>query len=255
MSQKPNKKSTGGKKNQAMNRATNFFLAGCVAECYLLLVRRYYVYGKLDQVVAWDGILAVLPWIGAVILAIGAVLAILWRKTPGWKRTASWIAAGAGAFLAVTAWMIKTYYVTALTPLCVIVPVVMLLAVLWGLYDRECAYALAILGMTILVLWVCRKGVGTAVWGTRVTVGAVIYLALMVLLILMARTADRKEGMVGKLRFLPANADPLPVYVACGLSLATVAVSLLSATVAYYAMWTAAIAIFALAVYYTVKQL
>ena len=48
---------------------------------------------------------------------------------------------------------------------------------------------------------------------------------------------------------------PLPVYVACGLSIAAVAAALLSQTVAYYAMWGLAIVVFGMAVYYTVKQL
>ena len=44
-------------------------------------------------------------------------------------------------------------------------------------------------------------------------------------------------------------------YVACGLSLAAILISMISAVVAYYAMWTLAIIVFGLAVYYTVKQL
>ena len=42
---------------------------------------------------------------------------------------------------------------------------------------------------------------------------------------------------------------------ACGLSVAAIAAGLVSATVAYYVMWILAIVVFALAVYYTVKQL
>ena len=52
-----------------------------------------------------------------------------------------------------------------------------------------------------------------------------------------------------------AKADPLPVYVACGLSAVAMAVALISTTTAYYAMWALAMVVFGLAVYYTVKQL
>lgn len=62
-----------------------------------------------------------------------------------------------------------------------------------------------------------------------------------------------KRGKLGKL--LPAKADPLPVYVACGLSAVAMAVALISTTTAYYAMWALAMVVFGLAVYYTVKQL
>ena len=47
----------------------------------------------------------------------------------------------------------------------------------------------------------------------------------------------------------------MPLYAACGLSAAGILVSLLSATVAYYAMWGMGLVLFALAVYYTVRQL
>ena len=62
-----------------------------------------------------------------------------------------------------------------------------------------------------------------------------------------------KSGRLGKL--LPTDADPLPIYVACGLSAVAVAVALISTAAAYYAMWILAVVVFALAVYYTVKQL
>ena len=45
------------------------------------------------------------------------------------------------------------------------------------------------------------------------------------------------------------------MYVACGLSAAAMLGALFSTIVAYYAMWTLAIVVFGLAVYYTAKQL
>ena len=75
-----------------------------------------------------------------------------------------------------------------------------------------------------------------------------IYLVLAVAVAVLV-----KQGKLRKL--LPANADPLPVYVACGLSVVAIAAALVNVTVAYYIMWGLAIVVFALAVYYTVKQL
>ena len=75
----------------------------------------------------------------------------------------------------------------------------------------------------------------------------------MYILVLIAAVLLTKLGKLGKL--LPAKASHLPVYVACGLSVAAIAAGLVSATVAYYVMWILAIVVFALAVYYTVKQL
>ena len=45
------------------------------------------------------------------------------------------------------------------------------------------------------------------------------------------------------------------MYLACVLSIVALAVALFSTALAYYAMWALAIVVFALAVYYTVKQL
>ena len=56
-------------------------------------------------------------------------------------------------------------------------------------------------------------------------------------------------------KLLPADADLMPIYAAAGLSAAAVVLGLFSAAVAYYAMWALGIVVFALAVYYTVKQL
>ena len=124
----------------------------------------------------------------------------------------------------------------------------MLLGILWSLYDRECALALTILGITLVILWICRRAGSSQYYGIYVKAVAVIYLVAAAAVALLT-----KQGKLRKL--LPANADTLPVYIACGLSVAAIAAGLVSATVAYYVMWILAIVVFALAVYYTVKQL
>ena len=40
-----------------------------------------------------------------------------------------------------------------LSVMTIVVPVVILLGVLWALYDRECALALTVLGVALLALW------------------------------------------------------------------------------------------------------
>ena len=142
----------------------------------------------------------------------------------------------AGVFLGGSALFIKMFYDSALTLLCVVVPVAMLLGILWNLYDRECAWSLTILGTYVRIL-------------------AVVYIVLLLVAAFLANKADKNGGRLGKLQVLTAGADPLPVYLACGLSVAALAVALFSSTIAYYAMWALAIVVFALAVYYTVKQL
>lgn len=245
MPKNPNSKPV--KRDEPMTGAMKFFLAGCVAELYLLIVRRFYANGNAVQQIAWfDRYLFYLMGAGAVLLVIGAVCAALWRADKK-KLKLSLSLAAAGAFLALSALLFR-WNVATLTLLTVVVPVVMLLGILWNLYDRECALALTVLGITLIVLWVCRRAGASQFIGVYVKAISVIYLLLTVALAWLVN-----QGKLGKL--LPANADPLPVYIACGLSVAAIAAGLVSAAVAYYVMWALAIVVFALAVYYTVKQL
>lgn len=256
MAQKPNKKGNArAQKADSVNSAVKFLLAGCLAEAYLLVLRKYFINGKLEQVVQWDGYLQIIVYAGLIIAAAGLALGLVFRKEKSWKQSAGWTLLGAGAFLAVASWLVRNYVYTAITPLCIIVPVVMLLGILWRLYDRECVYSLSVLGVTVLVLWLCRKGLGTVVWNTKVLIAAVLYLAVMAVAGVLFWKAGKANGMLGNVRMLPKGADAMPVYASCVLSLAAVAVGLVSTTAAYYAIWAVCLVIFALAVYYTVRQL
>ena len=54
------------KRDEPMTSAMKFFLAGCVAELYLLIIRRFYVNGSAVQQIAWfDKYLFLLMGIGA----------------------------------------------------------------------------------------------------------------------------------------------------------------------------------------------
>lgn len=255
MSKNPNRNPKSTKRDEPLNGAMKLFLSGCVAELYLLVIRRFYVSGTVDQLLACYNALPYIIGAGAVVLAVGLVIALSGKKNPRQAR-AGWAVFAAGAFLALSALMIRFLGGSALTLLCVVVPVVMLLGILWHLYDRECAWALTILAVSLIVLWICRHllGGGTTL-GTLALVGAVVYLVILAVAAFLTRKADQSGGLLGKLRVLPATADALPIYIACGLSFLAVVVALFSSTVAYYAMWALALVVFVLAVYYTVKQL
>lgn len=246
MPKNPNSKAKSVKRDEPMNGAMKFFLAGCVAELYLLIVRRFYVSGTLEQVVAWDGYLKVFAWVGVAVLVLGLALSFLWKQERK-KRVIGWSVAGAGAFLAASSFLVH-WNMSTLTLLTVVVPVAMLLGILWSLYDRECALALTILGVSLIALWVCRRQMYSIYLGNYVRFAAAAYIIVLAAVAFLV-----KRGKLGRL--LPAKADPLPVYLACGLSAVAMAAALISTTTAYYAMWALAMVVFGLAVYYTVKQL
>ena len=243
------------KHDEPMNGAMKLFLAGCVAELYLLVIRRFYVSGTAQQLLACYAALLYVIYAGVAVLAVGLIMALTGKKHPKQVRL-GWSVFAAGAFLAVSALLVRTLGGSALTVLCVVVPVVMLLGILWRLYDRECAWSLTILAASLIVLWICRHLLGgSSMLSQLAMAGAVVYLILLVVAGFLTRKVDQNNGLLGKLRVLPATADALPIYVACALSFVAVAIALFSTTVAYYAMWALALVVFVLAVYYTVKQL
>ena len=255
MAKNPNSKSKQVQHDAPLNGAMKFFLAGCVAELYLLIVRRFYINGTAVQQIAWyDSYLKIFMGVGAAVLALGAVLSVLW-KADKHKRSWGWSVLGLGLFVSAASFLIWKLNTAAVTLLTVVVPVVMLLGILWCLYDRECAWALTILGISLIALWICRQELSSVYMGTYVKAAAVVYLVLLAVAAFLTRRAVGNGGRLGRFQVLPAKADPMPIYAACGLSALAMLSALVDKTVAYYAMWALAIVVFALAVYYTVKQL
>ena len=80
MSKNPVSKSKPVKRNEPMHNALKFFLAGCVAEIYLLVIRRFYVNGTANELLACDAALPYLMAAGAAVAVIGLVLGIVWRQ-------------------------------------------------------------------------------------------------------------------------------------------------------------------------------
>ncbi len=249
MAKHPNNRPKPVKREDPMTGAMKFFLAGCVGELYLLIVRRFYANGSLEQVVAWDTYLNYFTILGAVILAAGVVLSFLW-KAECKKRVLAWCLTGAGAFLAGVSALVH-YNMSYLTLLVVAVPVAMVIGIIWKLYDRECALSLTVLGVSMLVVWAGRR----TAYATSTKLIVVLCLAVLVALLVLLLKAAKAGGKLGKYQLLPAKSNPQSVYVSCGLSILAVATVLVNVTVAYYAMWLLAAVLFALAVFYTVKQL
>ena len=219
MAKDPNERSM--KRDDSLFGATLFFFAACLAEAYLMVLRKYYIHGDMvTQTLVWHDRLPVFAGLGAAVLVLGVVLSVLW-KADGRRRLIGWCLAGIGAFFAGGSLLIRAYQEPAL----------MLLSVLWAFYDRECSIALTVLSASMIVLWVSRRLFSHLTLGVPVKVLSVVYILLLAGLCWLARGA------------------------ASGLSAAAIVLALFSASMAYYAMWALGIVFFALAVYYTVQQL
>ena len=155
MAKNPNKKVAP--KDEPMNGAMKFFLAGCVAELYLLILRRFYINAdsELTRIAWYDHYLWTLAGIGAGVLAVGVIAALVLRGSAK-KQKSAWILAAAGAFVGAATALVRLNMAT-LSFMTIVVPVIMLLGILWALYDRECALALTVLGASLFVLWGVRR--------------------------------------------------------------------------------------------------
>ena len=80
MAKNPNKRSKAASWDAPMTAAMKFFLVGCLAELYLLVVRSYFVHGTAVQMIAWyDHYLRYFLAGGAVLLIAGAAIFFLSR--------------------------------------------------------------------------------------------------------------------------------------------------------------------------------
>nr|WP_326169039.1 hypothetical protein [uncultured Oscillibacter sp.] len=236
------------KRDNSLYGATLFFLAACLAEFYLLVLRKYYIHGDVvTEALVWYDRLLIFAGLGAAVLLVGVILSVLWKADER-KRLFGWALSALGAFFAVGSMLARIYVEPAVTLLSVVVPVLMVLTVIWAFYDRECSVALTALCGTMILLWVCRRLFNSLTMGVPVKVLSVVYVLLLAGVCWLAK--NKKLG-----RLLPVGADLMPIYAATGLSAVAVVLALFSATVAYYAMWVLGVVVFALAVYYTVKQL
>ena len=239
------------KSERNMNRAVILLIAGLAAEWYLLMADRYYARGTIDQVLGWYDFFGVLRWVALAVFAAGAVLLAL-RAKRTWFARAGGILAGVGGFFAFTSFAMRYHHPVSVTVMCVLVPVLLVLGIVYLFYQPEFsaqATALA-MGIGALVL-LSRSGSATvkacavlALLGVAVVFGGVLLL--------------KKNGGVwkhgdGQTRVFPANADYRLTLGVPALCFALVLAALAVPAVAFYAAWALAAAAFALAVYYTVK--
>ena len=226
MAKNPNGKSM--KRDNSLYGATLFFLAACLAEFYLLVLRKYYIHGDVvTEALVWYDRLLIFAGLGAAVLLVGVILSVLWKADER-KRLFGWALSALGAFFAVGSMLARIYVEPAVTLLSVVVPVLMVLTVIWAFYDRECSVALTALCGTMILLWVCRRLFNSLTMGVPVKVLSVVYVLLLAGVCWLAK--NKKLG-----RLLPVGADLMPIYAATGLSAVAVVLALFSATVANYA--------------------
>ncbi len=234
-----------------MNRAVILLIAGLVAEWYLLMADRYYARGTIQQMLGWYDAFGWLRWVGLAALAAGIALLAL-REKKSWFANLGRFLIGVGGFFAFTSICMRHYYPISVTVMCVLVPVLLILGIVYLFYQAEFSVQATALAMAL----------GAIVLLSRSSTRAVKLCAVLSLLgiaVLVAGTLLlKKNGGVFKtgdklLRLFPANMDYRLTLGVLALCFALTLVALFVSAAAFYAVWALAIVAFVLAVYYTIK--
>ncbi len=241
---------------EALNRVFRLFLIGILAECYLLVMYNKFIKGSVQEVVTSSYVVTVLGYAGVAVLLLGLILALAFhKKRPGLGKVSS-IAAGVGAFFAVSSALMYWIYPSGTIFLLVLVPILTVLGLVYNLYQREFFLTAVILSGSIFTLWLCGKGLGTLNWNTKVTVGAVLVLLGLLAAAYLTHRVEKNNGKwLGKngvRMFTPACSYPL-LYATYAVCFITILLALVLVSTTYYTIWILGIVLFALAVYYTSK--
>ena len=241
------------KNNRNMNRALELLTAGFLAEFYLLLVNNYFVRGTVNQLVTMSYVLEVILYVGLALVAAGIVLLVVGRKkNKDFGNLSKWLLI-AGVFFTLSSELMLKVYPQGTTAMCIFVPVVMILGVIFLMYQREFSVQTAALALSILAMVLMGRGGGN--WSPVVKGYSICAAVAVVVLLVIAYKAQRSDGCVGSVRIFPSGAGYKTLYLVLTVCLAAIIAALFVGSIAYYGVWVLSVLLFILAVYYTVKML
>ena len=239
------------REQEVLNRVFTLFLAGIAAECYVLLIYNKFVRGVVQDVAAYSYVVEYGRYIGALVMIAGLVLAV-WKRQERSGRIGAAVAA-AGAFFAFANILMFAVHPQGTIFLCTLIPILTVLGLVYFLFQREFFFDSVILGGTLFTLWLCRRGLGTENWNTKVTVGSILVLVGLAAAAGGLYFLQKAGGKFKNWQIFPKSCDYRPLYGSVAVSFVTIAAALVVPASAFYAMWIVGVAIFALAIYYTTK--
>jgi len=228
---------------------TAFMIAAVVEILFVTIYRKYYTRSHVEAV---EQLMAVIKFVLAALCVMSAVSAIVMRKRR--NKMAPMLGAGAvlALLLAASAWLLESYAMTAAKLLCVLCPIVLLLYIVFIIYQREFFLTSVLCALCLLVLWVLKN-----FSGPRVILAVCLAAAAAVLIAVMAVAAGKKDGKIKagpvSVSVYELQGGKVPLLISCTAVLLVVFGTFIFAAVAEMATICVAAYLFVMAVYYTVK--
>lgn len=240
--------------NHVLNRVYYVFLLGLAAECYLFLVYRGYAWGSVGSMLVWHKVLTVLIWLGLAALIIGAVAAFVKREDRKIRKLMTWVA-GVGAFFLVSGWVVTRFFTNGVgvTAMCILVPIAAVLALIYLLYQHECALCSVMLSGALFSVWLRGASAGSAAWNVPVMAGCVVVAVLLVAVLLLSGKARKAGGKLFGVRVFSVECDYRIVYAVLAVAAAAVLLVAFLPAISYYLVWGLGVLLFAELVFYTTK--
>ena len=238
-----------------LNRVLIWIAGSVVLEALLLLLNRYYVEYTMDEVFIAKGIYDA-TGILSFVLPIGFIAALIWwvntRRRHG-STLAPQVTTTVLALFSVCAILTHFFVEAGVKALCVAVPCIAVLALVYYLYQREFFVVMVTAAAGLLGLWMLSKRQGHT---SLLYAYLIVELVVLVAAILMTRKLQCDRGFLrfksGAVQCLPGNANYILLYLTFLVSVLVQGLGLLLGPVAVlYAVeivW-----LLAMAVYYTVR--
>ena len=179
--------------NRNVSRAITVLMAGVIAEFYLLMVNNYYVKGGVGQVLTMMTVLQVIDYIGCALFGAGLVVWLMRKKWTRFAPAAPWLLC-IGFFFAVSSILMLKVYPQGTTMMCVIVPVVMLIGIVFLLYPREFSVQAVGLTASLMAMYLIHRGSGSDTWGGIVIGCSILAICVVAVLGVAVFKAGKNDG-------------------------------------------------------------
>jgi len=176
------------------------------------------------------------------------------RQEKKLRKIMIWIA-GAGAFFALSSWVMTRFFNNGMgvTAMCVFVPILAVFALVYLLYQHECALSTVALVGAMFCVWARAASATTNHWRIPVIAGCVVGLVLLAAAAYLVNKAQKAEGKLMKIQVLSLECDYRILYAALAVAAVGVLIGTILPAISVYLMWLLGIALFAELVYYTTK--